>query len=458
MLPFVSLRSPFTVKTSKHINRNFTFACLALLALAAFSGQASATSNTAVGLCSAAGTHYLTIQAAVNAVELLPAPRTVRVCPGTYTEQVMITAALTLEGVANGTSDAAVIVPPSPGGLASNGSDIFGNPVAAQIFVQGAAVTVSHLTVDGTGSNGNGLTDCSIDPIGIYYQNSSGTITDNAVRNVQMPAGLQGCQVGLAINVESDAGAPAITISDNSVRNYDKNGITASGPGTGGGPNVIVTQNTVIGVGATTVTAQNGIQIGYGATGSVTYNYVIDDIYTNPPCGGQSQPVCYGSSGILIYASSGITASSNTVESTQLGIVPATDPNYGTANNTTVKSNHVGGTQNYDAIDLCSDNNTAESNIIYGSAQSGIHVDDECPPSTGSGNTVMSNTINEACAGILLGSGTGNTTTPNVFLNVTNTTLAGDTCTPLAGPRENARESSSGKHQPLRPSPYKAKR
>ncbi len=457
MLPFAFLRPAFAVKTSNRISCSFTSGCLVLLALASFSGRASATSSTAVGLCSAAGTHYLTIQAAVNAAELLPAPRTVRVCPGTYTEQVTITAALTLEGVANGTSDAAVIVPPLAG-LSSNGSDIFGNPVAAQIFVQGAAATVSHLTVDGTGSNGNGLSGCGTDPIGIYYQNSSGTITDNAVRNVLMDPADQGCQVGLAINVESDTGAPAITISNNSVRNYDKNGITASGPGTGGGPNVIVTQNTVIGVGATTVTAQNGIQIGFGATGSVTYNYVIDDIYTNPPCGGQNEPVCYGSSGILIYASSGITASSNTVESTQLGIVPATDPTYGTANNTTVRLNHVGGTQNYDAIDLCSDNNTAESNVIYGSAQSGIHVDDECPPSTGSGNTVTSNTINEACAGILLGTGSGNTTAPNTFLNVTNTTLAGDTCTPLAGPRENAREGSSGKHQLLRPLPYKVKR
>jgi hypothetical protein len=415
---------------------------------------AFAASNVAVGLCSASGTHYLSIQAAVSAVESLPAPRIVRVCPATYSEQVKITASLTLEGVANGTLDAAVLVPPM-GGLSTNASDIFGNSVAAQIFVQSATVTVSHLIVDGTGSNGNGLSGCSINPIGIYYQNSSGTITDNAVRNVLMAPGLQGCQVGLAINVESDAGSPAVTISDNSVRNYDKNGITASGPGTGGGPNVTVTSNTVIGLGATSVTAQNGIQIGYGATGSVTYNYVVDDVYTNPPCGGTNEPPCYGSSGILIYASSGITASSNTVESTQLGIAPTTDPTYGTANDTIVKSNHVGGTQNYDAIDLCSDKNTAESNVVYGSAQSGIHVDDSCPPSTGSGNTVTGNRINEACAGILLGSGTGNTTAPNTLLNVTNTMMAGDTCTPLA---DSAREDSVAKPQALRPSPYKVKR
>ncbi len=256
----------------------------------------------------------------------------------------------------------------------------------------------------------------------------------------------QGCQLGLAINVESDSGAPAITISDNSVRNYDKNGITASGPGTGGGPAVTINANTVIGMGATTVIAQNGIQVGFGATGTISANYVVDDIYVNPPCGGMGQPVCYGSSGILIYASANITASTNAVESTQLAIVPATDPTYGNADGTTIKSNHIGGTQNFDALDLCSDNNTAQSNVIYGSAQSAIHLDDSCSPSTGSNDTVTSNTINEACAGILLGTGTGNTTTGNTFFNVTNTTLAGDTCTPLPDVK--------GKAQSLRPSAY----
>ncbi|MGA2978819.1 MAG: NosD domain-containing protein [Terriglobales bacterium] len=418
--------------------RSFTlsFSLLALVVLVALSGQAFATTTDTVGLCAGPGTHYTTIQAAVNA----PGITTVEVCPGTYAEQVTITKNLTLKGIANGTADAAVVVVPA-GGLVTNGvTDIFGNPVAAQIFVQNAAVTISHITVDGTN---NGLSGCSTDPIGIYYQNASGTITDSAVRNVLMDPADQGCQVGLAINVESNTGTPAVTISNNSVRNYDKNGITASGPGAGSpGPNVTVTGNTVIGLGATSVTAQNGIQIGFDATGSVSTNYVADDIYTGPT---------YGSSGILIYASSGVTVTSNTVDSTQLGIVPATDPTYGNANGTIIRLNHVGGTQTYDAIDLCSDGNTASSNVIYGSAESAVHVDDECPPSTGSHTTVSSNTINEACAGILIGpSSASNTIGTNTFMNVTNTTLAGDTCTPLAGP--------SGKHQSIKPSAYNPNR
>jgi hypothetical protein len=413
--------------------------------LAALSGQAFASSVT-VGLCAGPGTHYSSIQAAVNAV---PAGSTIGVCPGTYAEQVTITQNLTLKGIAAGSSDAAVVVVPL-GGLVTNGvTDIFGFPTAAQIFVQNAAVSISHLTVDGAN---DGLTDCSIDAIGIYYQNSSGTITGNAVRNVLLPTGLQGCQDGLAINVESNTGSPVVTISNNSVRNYDKNGITVSGPDNGSaGPAAKITGNTVIGLGATTVTAQNGIQIGYGATATVTSNNVIDDIYINPPdCGNSPSNPCYGASGILIFGSAGVTVTGNTVESTQIGIVPVTESASLTANGTFVKANHIGGTQNYDAIDLCSDGNTAQGNVIYGSAESGIHLDDSCSPSTGGNSNVTGNNINEACAGILLGTGTGNTTAPNTFSNVTNTTLAGDSCTPLFGP--------SKKHQSLRPSAYKPKR
>jgi Right handed beta helix region len=424
-----------------HPTRSLTLCCLALVVLAALSGQAFAVgSSVTVGSCPGPGTHYTTIQAAVNAV---PIGGTVKVCPDIYPEQVTIAKNLTLIGIVSGTSDAAIVTVPG-GGLVTNGvTDIFGFPTAAQIFVQNAAVTISHITVDGAN---DGLTGCGVDAIGIYYQNASGTITDNAVRNVLLPTGLQGCQDGLAINVESNTGSPAVTISNNSVRNYDKNGITASGPDTGSpGPNVTVTGNTVIGLGATTVTAQNGIQIGYGATGTVKSNTVLDDIYINPP----SCSPCYGSSGILIYGSAGVNVTGNTVESTQFGIVPVTESATLTANGTIVTLNHVGGTQSYDAIDLCSDGNTAKSNVVYGAEESGIHIDGECPPSTGSNNTVTGNTINEACAGVLLGTGSGNTATPNKYLNVTNTTLAGDTCTPSYGPIKQ--------HQSLRPSAYKPK-
>jgi hypothetical protein len=268
---------------------------------------------------------------------------------------------------------------------------------------------------------------------------------------------LQGCQDGLAINVEASVGNPVVKITNNSVRNYDKNGITASGPGgLTAGPKVTVSGNTVIGLGPTSVTAQNGIQISYGATGVVQNNYVADDIYTGP---------FYGSSGILIYASQFIAVAGNTVESTQIGIVPASYPPDAPANHTLIQGNTVGGTQTYDAIDLCSDNNQAVSNVIYGSSQDAIHLDDECQNgvsgATGSGNYVESNTINEACAGVLQGPLSTSNTIPltgngsNTFLNVDYLVLGNsNSCTPILAPE--AGEKRRARH--LRPSPFKPNR
>jgi len=431
--------------------------CLAFVVLIALSGQAFS-STVAVGNCTKL-VQFATIQLAVNAV---PSGSTVKVCPGTYAEQVTIANKnLTLIGV--GPTASTVTVPAS--GLVTNGvTDIFGFPTAAQIFVQNATVTISHMAVDGANDQ---LTGCGVDAVGIYFKNAAGVITDNAVRNVLLPPGLQGCQDGLAINVESST-ATAVTISNNSVRNYDKNGITASGPSGPNGPKVTITGNTVVGLGATTVIAQNGIQIGYGASGSIQNNYVADDIYLNPPDCASSNS-CYGSSGILIWASHGIAVSGNTVESTQYGIVPVSwQPDGSDSDQTVIANNHIGGTQLFDAIDVCSNNNGIQKNVIYGSSQDAIHLDDSCSPSlsyaaSGSGNNVTGNTINEGCAGVLQGPLTASNSIPlsgvntNTLMNVDNLVLGADSCSPTLAPDASAKMSgTSAKH--LRPSPLKPNR
>jgi hypothetical protein len=403
---------------------------------------------------------YTSIQAAVNAVTLIPGS-TVKVCPGSYQEQVNITSKLTLTGIPG--LGAAVILPPASG-LVQNGSDIFGNPVAAQIFVaspgSGNPVTIEHLTVDGAG---NLISGCVLTTMeGIYFQNTYGTISNNTVRNQYQTdyTDYGGCQNGLAINVESLTASSVVTVSNNSVRSYQKNGITATGAATGAGsagPDVTISGNRIVGLAATGLNwplsgaAENGVQVGFGASGKVTGNTVNDNIWGQDVFGDTGD----AASGILIYASPNIMVTSNYVGSAQFGIVPVSDPNYGPADNTTITGNNLSGTQLYDAIDVCSNGNTVKSNLIYGSGESGVHVDDTCG-GTGNNNTVEGNTINEACAGILLGTGTGNIygAPNNTFNNVTNTTMAGDVC--ATGPTANSETGEPmGKHPMFRPSPYK---
>ena len=434
-------------------------ALVSVLSLGAFG------STVAVGTCTNLP-FYSTIQLAVNSV---PAGSTIKVCPGTYPEQVMITKKLTLTGVVAGTMDAAVIVPPA-GGLLQNGSDIFGNPVAAQIFVASTSggVTISHLTVDGTG---NDVASCGLTLEGIYFQNTPGTITNNVVRNQYQTdyADYGGCQNGLAINVESLT-PNAVTVSFNSVRSYQKNGITATGAATGpgsSGPVVTISSNYIVGLGATARNwqgfylneinaAENGVQVGFGATGKVMANVVNDNIWGTDT----SSDTGDAASGILIFASDAVMVSGNEVGSAQFGIVADTDTynlcdgaSCGPADNNIITSNKVAGTQLFDGIDLCGNSNTAHANSVYGSSESGVHIDSTC--GTGNNNTVTNNTINEACAGILLGSGSGNTTTPDTFNNVTNTTLGGDVCPATMGDVAKA-AGQSKRHLALRPSPYKS--
>lgn len=381
-----------------------------------FSAQTLMAARVAVGTCVPHVIQFTTIQAAVNAVN---AGSTIEVCPGNYPEQVVINKNLTLRGVNSGSADNPVVAIPVSGFVANATSLAGSNPIAAQILVESPAmsVTIGDLAVDGTGNNLN--SGCTEPPlIGIFYQNASGRLHHLVVRNQAQNAENFGCQgsAGLGIFVESgDSGTSAVTIENSAVRGYQKNGITADEAGT----TVTIAGNSVVGAGPVN-TAQNGIQVGFGATGKVTNNTVSDDIFSGDSAAG---------SGILIYDSGDMTIAGNSITTTQYGIAIATDGAL-PANGNNITNNEVAHTELGDGIDVCSNNNGVTGNVVLSSGQSGVHLDSTCG-STGNNNTVSRNTVNEACAGILLGSGTGNTfSAANEIFNVNFTTLAGDICTP----------------------------
>jgi len=151
--------------------------------------------------------------------------------------------------------------------------------------------------------------------------------------------------------------------------------------------------------------------------------------------------------------------SNNTIGNTQFGIVTESAGTGFLADDATITGNKIIGTQIFDGIDLCSNGNTATGNELNSSTEAAIHLDDSCG-STGNNNTTKSNTINEACAGVLTGSGTsGNADTPNTMYNVINTVLTGDTCSTLQNEGTSAQAASSGaKRGVARIAPYPPKK
>jgi hypothetical protein len=426
--------------------RRIALPVLAVAMLVGARGQNLFAATVVVGTCQNL-VQFSSITAAINAV---PSGSIIHICPGTYFEQLSINKSLTLTGVPSGTSDAIVILPPAAG-LAGNATSLTSsNPIAAHVWVLGpATVSMNNLVVD---SIGNGQSGCA-QPllVGILYQNASGTLDHVVTRNQWVGAsesdtGSNGCQTGLGIFAQSgNGGTSNLKVIASSVHDYQKNGITGNEVGT----TLTVTNSDIVGQGATNGAAENGVQIAYGAAGTVNGTLVIDDVWapdTNSDPGDAA-------AGILLYdaAAGNTTIKSNTVGNTQFGIAAVTDT-AGEGDGASITLNKVFGTRLFDAIDVCVNNSTIQTNTIMNSAESAIHLDASCS-GTGNGSTVSGNVIVDACTGVLQDSGTsGNTITPNTYAAAV--TTSGSSCTPAPSASvgaKSARAHGVTRHSPIRP-------
>ncbi len=328
---------------------------------------------------------FTSIQDAINAAN---AGSLIRICPGTYREQLSINKSLSIEG-----DNGAIVLPSN---MVANTTGSSGTPIAAAILVKDAAnVEIEGLIVDTANS---GVTECSPDLIGILYQNSSGSIEHNAVRNTKLSVSLNGCQSGDAIVVQSlGGGTSKVKIDDNSVHDYQKNGITGNESGT----EVTITKNVVTGLGPTTGAAQNGIQIGFGAKGGASGNTVTDNVWA--PCVSLTS-CAFNATGILVFQSDDVRVEHNSVATNQVGI-------FANGQNAKIESNNILNSLVLVGIDLAGDDSLAGGNDVTNSGQAAILIE-------GNNNKAQSNEITEAPVGILKLSGTaGNTHSGNSFFD-----------------------------------------
>jgi nitrous oxidase accessory protein NosD len=330
------------------------------------------------------GVQFSKIQDAVNAAS--PGD-TVQVCPGVYAEQVTVSKPLQLIG-----NNGAIL---QPSGAAANTTGLAsGQSIAAILLIENTTgVTVRNLTVDGSEADINA---CSPDLIGVFFRNASGQLSRIAVRNVKLST--NGCQSGSAILVQSGGGQTSVVDIDySSIHDYQKNGITANETGT----QVTLEGNVVTGLGPTTGAAQNGIQVGFGATGTIRHNTVANHIWS--PC--MSLDSCEATANdILVFQSDGVQINNNVAGVAQTGVAIV-------GNNAKVFDNQIYDSQIFDAVELIGNGNTAEQNTISHSDQAAVFVE-------GNSNVIRDNVINEAAFGILkVASSTGNFIPANTYYN-----------------------------------------
>jgi hypothetical protein len=345
------------------------------------------------------GAAFTSIQTAVDAAS--PGDK-INVCPGTYQEQVDVHKPLTISGVDIAGQNLATIRP-APA-VANSTSLVTGNPIAAIILVNGTNnVTLTNLTVDGAT---NGINACSPNLIGVYYRNASGKIDNLAVKNIKLGPGFEGCQSGLAIFVQSGSGGMSkVDILNSSVHDYQKNGITANEVGT----EANIKGNAVTGIDSDPYNAQNGIQVAFGARGTVDNNSVINHIYS----GGDA------ATNIIIYASDNVKVTNNNLGNAQINT-------YVFGNRAEVTNNTIFQTRLYDGIALIGNLNKGNNNRIFNSDESAVYV-------LGDRNEAKGNTINETPVGVLIDSASTNTNTDgNHYFNT------GMNTAPTAGPLASA--------------------
>ena len=228
------------------------------------------------------------------AIDFAVAGETIYIEAGTYVEQLFITKSITLQG-----SPGAVIQSPVSVGLCYSTSSA-NEPIVCVKDTDN--VSIIGLEIDGAGQ-GNG--DYRFEGIGFF--NAGGLIQGNEIHAVRDNP-LSGTQHGVGIYAFNLDGTPrTLVVDDNNIYDFQKNGMSLLGTGL----TVEVTNNTVTGSGPLGVgmPAQNGIQLGAGATGTISGNTISDIWYTDPS---------WASIGILVSDATGtVEISDNTITDTK---------------------------------------------------------------------------------------------------------------------------------------------
>jgi hypothetical protein len=268
------------------------FKSLIVVVMAVQIPLAWATVTYAVGTCEPKLTSFTSIQGALNAT---PSPSVVRVCPGTYYEQVVIGTQVTLEGISADNSTQAIIAVPSSGLKVSATNDL-GQPMAAQVFVQSSGqVDLTNLAVDGTFNN---VTASNVNVVGVFFLNSPGTLSQLKILNQS------GNGKGTGIWLQGGIPAPSVTVENSSLQNFDYAGIVAET-----NSNLYELSATIKGnyVAGTSNDNSTGIELLSGLTASVSDNLIAGS--------GAGIQISGGKSSI----------SKNTIDSVPVGIDVETD-------------------------------------------------------------------------------------------------------------------------------------
>ena len=242
---------------------------------------------------------FTSIQAAVDAAG--PGDQ-IRVCPGTYQEQVRIGPG----------KDGLLLFSQVPLQAIIKAPLLMTRPNSI-VLVDGAAdVTIRQFTISGPYTFG-ACAEALDRHTGVRIFNGSATLYGNHITRIRdVNPLLFGCQDGIGILVgrrfEFQVGTA--TIRNNSIDLYQKGGVVVDNADS----YALVTQNDISGEGLSNIIAQNGVQIGRGASADVQYNRISKNLFKRSDSTDTA-------SGVLLFETSAhVSADHNDVFQNGVGI------------------------------------------------------------------------------------------------------------------------------------------
>lgn len=310
------------------------------------------------------------IQAAVN--EATPGD-TIRVLPGTYTEQIVIAKDLTLKGAGLGTT-----VIKSPLTLTPFAQNLRnGKPTAAVVRITDRAhVRMSGFTVSGP-------IPCGVNAAGIRVVRGATLDLERSRVTLIRPEDLacpaveindSAVVIGLLAStlIDGETAGGSIghgTVAHVAIDRYLENGIVVLGPFAGPPSTATISHNVITGGTPFAGQVQGGIEVSDAAVARVTGNTIRDTVCTDPACGWD--PINQVQSfGIAAFSNPpGTVIEENTVSGNDIGIYLIAEGCCQTRDNT-VSDNRFFGIAIQDGS-----NDAAENNIWGGEVGIGVIAD-----------------------------------------------------------------------------------
>lgn len=238
------------------------------------------------------------------AIDLAAPGDTVLVYFGTYTEQVTIAKDISLLTTQGAVIQAFALMPPN-----CTSEQLPDNHPIVCIRDTGAA-EVRGFTIDGLS-----LGDSNPYLTGIAFHNAGGTVQENVITNIRFDAVLQDKDEGAGITLfDSDGAAFTVNVLDNTITNFNKNGISLTSHESLAPVIFLVQGNTISGT-PNAIVPQNGVEVQLpGGSGTINGNIISGIAFDN----SNSEIPRVAASILNIYTP--VQTLYNEITNTQLGI------------------------------------------------------------------------------------------------------------------------------------------